>query len=71
MKPVTKPTLMRINEEFPSVSWSEEELEELVNPRQGVITGYQQMLDEIQVLERIDLQDIGFAEKPRKPGHGG
>lgn len=71
MKPVTKPTLMRINEEFPSVSWSEEELEELVNPRQGVITGYQQMLDEIQVLERIDLQDIGFAEKPRKPGHDG
>ncbi len=70
MKKASRDTLLQINEAFPSVRWGEQELEELAAPRQGVITGFQQILEEIEALQRTDLEDLGPWGTPwedRKP----
>ena len=61
MKPISKKTLERMVAELPSYDWSEGELEELVAPRYGVITGFQKILEEIKGLQAFDLEDIGPA----------
>jgi hypothetical protein len=38
-----------------SHSWSEEEINELVEPQLGMITGLQDLLNELEQLRRIDL----------------
>jgi hypothetical protein len=59
MKKLTKQTLIRISEELPTFPLSEGELEELVAPRYGIITGYQDILREIERMQSVDLADIG------------
>ena len=61
MKPITKNTLKRMTEELPSFQWSQGELEELVAPRYGIITGFQSILEDIRHLQEFDLEDIGPA----------
>ncbi len=61
MKAVSKETLKRVNEEFPTLSWADEELEELVAPRYGLITGFQELLQEIEKLRTLDLGETGPA----------
>lgn len=60
MKPLTKKTLQLINEEFPTFAWENEELEELVNPRLGIITAFSNILNDVEQLRTIDLQAIGI-----------
>ena len=64
MEKVSQETLLRINQAFPSVQWGGQELEELVAPRQGLITGFRQLLDEIERLRGTDLEDLGVAAAP-------
>lgn len=55
MKPVAKETLVRMVEELATHPWSEAELDELVAPRFGIITGFQGLLTELETLRRLDL----------------
>ncbi|MEM8701950.1 MAG: hypothetical protein AAGF82_09010 [Pseudomonadota bacterium] len=55
MKPLQKQTLEGICNEMASHDWSDAELDELIDPKMGIITGFQDLLQELEVLRRIDL----------------
>lgn len=55
MQKLTKSTLTGICTQMASHSWSEEEINELVEPQLGMITGLQDLLNELEQLRRIDL----------------
>jgi hypothetical protein len=55
MRSVSRETLKRIIEEFPTVAWSDSELDELVSPSFGVITGFQELVNNIAALTQTDL----------------
>ncbi|WP_120499138.1 hypothetical protein [Roseovarius sp. EL26] len=55
MKPLTKQTLTNVCAQMASHTWTEEELDELVEPKLGIITGFQELLDELETLRQIDL----------------
>ena len=60
MKTLRKETLLRINDEFPSSGWDESELEELVDPKLGVITAFSEILEQIETIMGIDLEETGL-----------
>lgn len=51
-------TLQLIKAEFPIHDWSAEELNELVSQKYGVITGFNEILNDIRELAEQDLDDI-------------
>ncbi|MER8438842.1 hypothetical protein NKH36_30225 [Mesorhizobium sp. M1312] len=55
MQKLTKATLTGICAQMASHSWSEEEINELVDPQLGIITGFQDLLNELEQLRKIDL----------------
>ena len=55
MKKLQKQTLIGIRDQLASYDWKDEELSELVDPRLGIITGFQELLDQLDVLRRVDL----------------
>ena len=57
-KPLPKTTLKSIQVEFPTYDWSDEELGELVSPKHGVISGFQEILEDIRKLAETDLKAI-------------
>lgn len=61
--PLTKTTLQKIRSEFPIYNWSDQELDELVSPKYGVITGFQEIIEDIQKLIGTDLKAIEPAGK--------
>jgi hypothetical protein len=56
--PLSQKTLRLIKAEFPIHDWSEEELNELVSQKYGVITGFNEILNDIRELAGQDLDDI-------------
>lgn len=62
MKPLEKPTLLKICDQMAAHPWGESELAELVEPRLGIITGFQDLLSELEALRRIDLGDLPPAQ---------
>ncbi len=58
LTPLTKMTLQRMMVEFPTHEWSDRELEELVAPKYGVITGFQKINADTRKLLETDLKDI-------------
>ena len=62
MKPLQKSTLSRLCEELAAHPWLESELEELVDPKLGIITGFQDLLRELEELRRTDLGDVPPAQ---------
>ena len=64
MKTLRKETLLNIVEEFPSFRWDQAVLEELIDPKLGVITAFGEILDEIETLMALDLGEIGLATGP-------
>ena len=67
MKPLQKSTLSQLCEELASHPWLDSELEELVNPKLGIITGFQALLHELERLRRTDLGDVPPAQGVRPP----
>lgn len=63
LTPLTKTTLQRILAEFPTYDWSDKELEELVSPKYGIITGFQKMIEDVRKLIESDLKEIEPAGK--------
>ena len=55
---LSQKTLQLIKSEFPIHDWSEEELNELVSQKYGVITGFNEILNDIRELAEQDLDDI-------------
>ena len=55
MERVTKATLVGICEQMASHDWSDEEVNELFDPQLGIITGFQDLLNELEQLRKIDL----------------
>jgi hypothetical protein len=66
MQPVSRDTLKRIMQQFPTVAWSDGELDELVSPSFGVITGFQQLLENIDTLMQANLGDLPMAGTLRR-----
>jgi hypothetical protein len=55
VKPVTRNTLDAMAEELAAHPWRGSDLEELVAPRFGIITGFQGLLEELEALRLSDL----------------
>jgi hypothetical protein len=62
MKRLTKATLEGLCFELAAHPWDDRELSELVDPRLGIITGFQELLDELEVLRRTDLGTLPPAQ---------
>ncbi|TCN20342.1 hypothetical protein [Sinorhizobium americanum] len=58
MQNLQKETLIGICAQMASHSWSEAEINELVDPQLGIITGFQDLLNELEQLRKIDLGTI-------------
>jgi len=56
--PLSKMTLKRLLSEFPTHLWSDQEIEEIISPQYGLITGFEAMLTDVDKLIAIDLNDI-------------
>lgn len=56
MKRLEKPTLIGMRDQLGGYAWSDSEISELVDPQLGIITGFQDLLDQLEVLRRIDLE---------------
>jgi hypothetical protein len=55
MKNLEKQTLLGIRDQLGSYAWDDAELDELVDPRLGIITGFQELLEQLEELRKIDL----------------
>lgn len=51
-------TLESIRDQLAGYAWRDAELAELVDPKLGIITGFQDLLDQLEVLRKIDLEEI-------------
>ena len=56
MKKLDKQTLIGIRDQFGSYAWDDAEISELVEPKLGIITGFQELLDQLEVLRNVDLE---------------
>ncbi|MEX3936675.1 hypothetical protein AB4Y32_33730 [Paraburkholderia phymatum] len=54
---VTLKTLIAVNREFFGSRWSEKDLEELVNPRFGVVSDLSSLAERLSVIRAKDLAD--------------
>lgn len=55
MKALEKSTLAALCEQMAAHPWSDAELDELVGPRMGIITGLQDLLNALELLRQTDL----------------
>lgn len=58
MQRINEATLVGICTQMASHSWSQAEISELVDPQLGIITGFQDLLDELEQLRKVDLGTI-------------
>jgi hypothetical protein len=70
VKPVSKQTLESVVEEFSTLPWAGGELDELVAPKFGIITGFQGLVNDLERLRGIDLGETALAGPLRHPGPG-
>jgi hypothetical protein len=55
MRKLQKSTLIGMRDQLASYAWKDEEIAELVDPKLGIITGFQDLLDQLDFLRQIDL----------------
>ncbi|MFZ9038308.1 MAG: hypothetical protein ACO3DT_09580 [Gammaproteobacteria bacterium] len=58
MEKIQKQTLIGMRDQLGGYLWEDAEISELVDPRLGIITGFQDLLDQLEVLRKVDLQAI-------------
>ena len=58
MKRLQQQTLLGIRDQFGSYAWDDTEISELVDPQLGIITGFQELLDQLELLRHVDLGSI-------------
>ena len=52
--------------QFAAYPWKGEEINELVDPKLGIITGFQELVDELEVIRNIDLGNQPPAQAVQK-----
>ena len=55
MQKLHRQTLLGIRDQLGGYAWDDAEIDELVHPRLGIITGFQELLDQLEQLRKIDL----------------
>ena len=55
MKKLQKETLIGMRDQLASYAWKDEEISELVDPKLGIITGFQDLLVQLDHLRLVDL----------------
>jgi hypothetical protein len=58
MKPVEKQTLKAMRDQLGGYAWDDDEISELVEPKLGIITGFQDLLEQLEILRQVDLEAI-------------
>jgi len=58
MKKLDRQTLLGIRDQLGSYAWEDAEIDELVDPKLGIITGFQELLEQLEDLRKIDLGSI-------------
>ena len=58
MDKIEKETLVRMRDQLGGYAWTDAEILELVEPKLGIITGLQDLLEQLEDLRRIDLDAI-------------
>jgi hypothetical protein len=56
MQKLDKETLLGIRDQLGSYAWEDAEIDELVDPKLGIITGFQELLDQLEDLRKVDLE---------------
>jgi hypothetical protein len=67
MKKLQKKTLIGMRDQLGGHAWTDTEISELVSPKLGIITGFQDLLEQLEELRGIDLEAIPPAGDIRKP----
>lgn len=67
MRRVREETLTAVSEELACHPWREAEIADLVAPKYGVITGFQDLLDHLEELRALDLGLIPPAQGIQPP----
>ncbi len=70
MERLKEETLRAVSRELACHDWTRAELAELVAPRFGVITGFQDLLDALEQLRQLDLGLIPPAQGIQPPEVG-
>ncbi|HLW28280.1 MAG TPA: hypothetical protein VKY54_11145 [Kiloniellales bacterium] len=71
MERLRKETLDGLVRQLASFRWSEAEIKELVAPEMGVITSFQDLLDDLERLRQMDLGDTPPADRRVQAGDRG
>lgn len=58
MKKLQLETLAAMRDQLGGYAWEETELKELVEPKLGIITGFGDLLEQLELLRRLDLASI-------------
>lgn len=58
MKNIQKKTLIGMRDQLGGYAWNDSEISELVDPQLGIITGFQDLLDQLEALRLVDLEAI-------------
>lgn len=58
MKKLQIETLQSIRDQLACYQWNDSELQELVDPKLGIITGFQDLLDQLDILRNVDLAEM-------------
>ena len=67
MNSLEQETLLRMRNQLGGHAWRDSEIEELVEPKLGIITGFQQLLEQLEALRAIDLDALPPAGRIDKP----
>ena len=67
MDRLTKSTLTQLCCQLSAHPWPDDELNELVAPKLGIITGFQELLDDLERLRCMDLGDLPPAQSIERP----
>lgn len=55
MKKLQKQTLVGMRDQLGGYAWRDAEIDELVDPKLGIITGFQELLEQLEELRQVDL----------------
>jgi hypothetical protein len=69
MKKLKRETLAGLTEQMAAHAWRDREIDELVDPKLGIITGFQALLEQLDELRRADLGFTAPAQGVQRRDH--
>ena len=55
MQKLDRQTLLGMRDQLGGYAWDDGEIDELVDPKLGIITGFQDLLEQLEQLRKLDL----------------